>query len=336
MNNMREKLHKYGCVFLCAVLLFSLSAIPVTAQQSKAKKIESTKRKVVRVGWYEDSYHITGANGERSGYGYEYEQAVSAYTGWDYQYVKGDWAELVEKLQKGEIDLMCALSYTDERAKTMLFSELPMGEEKYYLYADLAHTNISSSDLTTLNGKRIVVMEKSVQATQFSEWEKKNNVKTKHIDLDSFEKAKKRAQKQEIDGVISTETPAWVEAGMSAIATTGGSGIYYGINKKRPDLKKELDNAMRSMEYDKPFYADELYQRYLASQSVAVLSGEEKEWLSNHGAIRIGYLNNDGGYSTLDAKRGKVVGVINDYVNYAKKSLDHTLKFQLIAINEQI
>ena len=336
MNNMREKLHKYGCVFLCAVLLFSLSAIPVTAQQSKAKKIESTKRKVVRVGWYEDSYHITGANGERSGYGYEYEQAVSAYTGWDYQYVKGDWAELVEKLQKGEIDLMCALSYTDERAKTMLFSELPMGEEKYYLYADLAHTNISSSDLTTLNGKRIVVMEKSVQATQFSEWEKKNNVKTKHIDLDSFEKAKKRAQKQEIDGVISTETPAWVEAGMSAIATTGGSGIYYGINKKRPDLKKELDNAMRSMEYDKPFYADELYQRYLASQSVAVLSGEEKEWLSNHGAIRIGYLNNDGGYSTLDAKRGKVVGVINDYVNYAKKSLDHTLKFQLIGFNSDV
>lgn len=93
---------------------------------------------MVKAAWYEDSYHITGKNGSRSGYGYEYEQAVSAYTGWDYDCVIGNWEELLKKLQNGEIDLMSSLSYTDERAKTMLFSDLPMGEEKYYLYADLA------------------------------------------------------------------------------------------------------------------------------------------------------------------------------------------------------
>lgn len=69
----------------------------------------------------------------------------------------------MEKLQNGEIDLMAALSYTDERAETMLFSDLPMGKEKYYLYADLTNTDISPSDLSTLNGKRIAVMEESVQ-----------------------------------------------------------------------------------------------------------------------------------------------------------------------------
>lgn len=93
---------------------------------------------MVKAAWYEDSYHITGKNGSRSGYGYEYEQAVSAYTGWDYDYVIGNWEELLKKQQNSEIDLMSSLSYTDERAKTMLFSDLPMGEEKYYLYADLA------------------------------------------------------------------------------------------------------------------------------------------------------------------------------------------------------
>lgn len=125
---------------------------------------EETESKVVRVGWYEDSYHITGANGERSGYGYEYEQTIAAYTGWKYEYVKGDWAELLEMLQNGEIDMMGALSYTNERAETMLFSELPMGEEKYYLYADLTNTDISASNLSTLNNKRILAMEESVQA----------------------------------------------------------------------------------------------------------------------------------------------------------------------------
>ena len=40
------------------------------------------------MGWYEDAYNITGKNGERSGYAYEYEQSVAAYTGWTYEYVK--------------------------------------------------------------------------------------------------------------------------------------------------------------------------------------------------------------------------------------------------------
>ena len=116
------QVNRYSCFFLCVFIL--LSMLPITV------KAEKTEPKIVRVGWYEDAYHITGENGERSGYGYEYEQAVAAYTGWKYEYVKGEWSELLEMLQTGEIDIMGALSYTDERSKTMLFSELPMGEEK--------------------------------------------------------------------------------------------------------------------------------------------------------------------------------------------------------------
>lgn len=316
-------LHKCCCVLLCVILLFAFLPIPASAVESEPETI--------RVGWYEDSYHISGENGERSGYGYEYEQSVSAYTGWKYEYIRGDWAELLGKLQKGEIDLMAAISYTEERAETMLFSELPMGEEKYYLYVNLADSGISASDLSTLNGKKIVVMEESVQATQFHEWEARNNVQTQHLNIDSFEKAKEMALNNEIDGVVSTETPAWVEAGMSAIATTGGSGIYYGINKNRPDIKSELDSAMRKMEYDKPFYADDLYEKYLSSTASPVLTNEELDWLAQHGEIRIGYLNNDCGVSVYDPKTEEMSGVICDYITFAADCLsNYTLKFALV------
>ena len=290
-------------------------------------KAEKTEPKIVRVGWYEDAYHITGENGERSGYGYEYEQAVAAYTGWKYEYVKGEWSELLEMLQTGEIDIMGALSYTDERSKTMLFSELPMGEEKYYLYADLVHTDISAYNLSTLNGKRVGMLEQSVQATQFYEWEEKHNINTQHVYVESFEEGKKMAENQELDCVISIETPQWIGI---AIATTGGSDIYYCINQKRTDLKEELDNAMRKMESDKPFYADELYKRYLSSVSSPVLSSEESDWLKQHGDIRIGYLNQDSGISRFDAESSKLVGVINDYIVFAASCMgEHTLEFEV-------
>ena len=332
MNKSRRNLCRHVGLALCLLMIFTVLPVPVAASETKT----DTESKTVRVGWYPDSYHITGENGERSGYGYEYEQAVAAYTGWNYEYIKGDWGELVEKLQNGEIDLMAALSYTDERAETMLFSDLPMGKEKYYLYADLTNTDISPSDLSTLNGKRIAVMEESVQGTQFREWEEKQNIKTQHLDVDSFERAKKMAGNREIDGVISTETPAWVEAGMSAVVTIGGSDIYYGISKDRPDLKEELDAAMRSMEYDKPFYDDELYQRYLSAQSVAVLSSEEKEWLEQHGEIGVGFLNNDQSFSTFDKESGEMTGVINDYIKYAVDCLENSsLKFNIEGFDSQ-
>ena len=316
-----KRSRKYGCLLLSLALLLSLLPRPAGAEGTG---------KTVRVGWYEDSYHITGPNGERSGYGYEYEQALAAYTGWNYEYVRGDWGELLEMLQKGEIDLMGAISYTEDRAKTMLFSDAPMGEERYYLYVDLTDPSVSVTDLSTLEGKRIVVMEKSVQAAYFSQWEQTHGVQTQHVNIDNIQRAKELAGKGEIDGVVSTETPIWVDCGMSAIANVGGSGIYYAISKDRPDLKQELDNAMRAMEYDKPFYGDELYKRYLAAVSTPVLSGEEQQWLAQHGPIRIGWLMQDAGFSDYDPDSGKFSGILADYVILASNCLgENTLSFDM-------
>lgn len=344
-NKNKSRIRQYGSLLLCSILCVVFLAAPVRAADShedidaaettKTNVTAKPQSEVVKAAWYEDSYHITDKNGNRSGYGYEYEQAVSAYTGWDYDYVTGNWEELLKKLQNGEIDLMSSLSYTDERAKTMLFSDLPMGEEKYYLYADLANSDISASDISSLNGQSIAMMENSVQATQFYDWEKKNNVKTKHVFVSSMDSAKEMFAKHEIQGVISTETSIWVNTGLSAVFATGGSEIYYGINKNRPDLKEELDNAMRAMENDKPFYSDDLYKQYIATQSVAALSSDEQEWLKQHGAIRVGYLENDPGFSTVDPQSGKLMGVVNDYIEYASNCFEQPLEFNLVGLDSQ-
>lgn len=159
MCQIRVNLRRWAC--LLAALACLLARLPLPAHAAGAAS------KVVRVGWYEDAYNITGKNGERSGYAYEYEQSVAAYTGWTYEYVKAGWSDLLQMMKSGEIDLMAGVSYTEDRAQDMLFSELPMGREIYYLYADLAHTDISASNLRTLNGKRIALLKTSVQAAQF-------------------------------------------------------------------------------------------------------------------------------------------------------------------------
>lgn len=316
---------RIGCTFGCLMCLF-----PITAVSAADQAVRSAP---VRVGWYENAYNITGEHGERRGYGYEFQQAVAGYTSWNYDYVRANWTELLEMMREGKIDLMGAVSYTEDRSREMLFSELPMGSEKYYLYADLAHTDISAADLSTLNGKRVGIRKGSVEKTLFFQWAKAHNLNLEYIPLMSDEEAKTRVANRELDCVVSPETPAWVEAGMSAIATTGASNVYFVINKRRPDLKVVLDGAMRKMEYDHPFYADELYQRYMSARRVAVLSDGEKTWLAEHGPVRIGWTDHDSGFSRVDPDTGEMTGVVNDYVRLAEEALGSSgLRFELVQI----
>ena len=117
MDTFKGYMQRWGCMLACFVLALLWLVCPAEAEDHK----------MVRVGWFEDSYNITDASGQRRGYGYEFQQAVASYTGWEYQYVKADWSDLIKMMEHGDIDMMSGISYTEDRSTKMLFSDLPMG-----------------------------------------------------------------------------------------------------------------------------------------------------------------------------------------------------------------
>ena len=320
MMRMRKFLAGYVCTFLSVFLL--VLCLPLQAL--------ATEGKVVRVGWYEGGYNITGPNGERSGYGYEYQQTVAGYTGWRYEYVKGTSIELLDKLKRGEIDMLNCVSYTPERAQHMLFSARPMGREQYYLYADMDKTGISPSKLYLLEGKRVGMMASSMMETAFSNWEKQQGLHTKHVFASSLEERKRLVAQGAAEAVVATELLPMKQEGLSAVTLVVGSDIYFAINKNRPDLKAELDEAMSRIEQDRPFYAEELYKQYMTVAAVPVLSKDEQAWLAQHGKIRIGFVNGERGFFSYE-EEGTSTGVIADYIRYAsgcfeKQRLDFSVQ----------
>ena len=52
-------------------------------------KAEENETKTVRVGFFSCPFDIRDENGHMSGYAYDYQQDIAAYTGWDYEYVEG-------------------------------------------------------------------------------------------------------------------------------------------------------------------------------------------------------------------------------------------------------
>ena len=328
MKKFKLNVQRYICILLCLVLYVTVLPFPVSAEKEKTR--------TVRVGWYEGIYNTTGSDGQRRGYSYEYQQAVAAHTGWKYEYVEGSWAELMSMLKNGQIDLLGGISYAEERSTSMLFSELPMGEDKYYLYVDTSNTDISTSDLTTLNGKRIGMLPDALPTEMFHEWEKSHGVNTQQVDITGVDDVRQKLKNHEIDGFVLNESPQWERDNIFAVLLIGSSFNYFAVSKKRPDLKEELDQAMQKIERENPFYAEDLYRRYLSSNSLETLTDEEQRWLEQHGAVRVGYLKNDVGVSLADTESGKPEGIINDYISLASDCLgENTIKFQLTGFDSQ-
>lgn len=301
-------------MIVCAALLLAFFTTVNAAEKEAPEKI-------IRVGALGDTFNYVTEKGMRKGYSYELLETLAGYTGWKFEYVACNWTDCFEKLQNGEIDILGDIAYTEERTDRMLFSDVPMGVEKYYLYADFSSDDISSTDFKTLNGKRIGVLIGAKPEVMLKEWELKNKLKTIHVNIESKEDALAKLENGEIDCFVSLDGSFWVDKNVSIITRIGKSNIYFAINKDHPEIKKDLELAMRQLEEDRPFYLSDLYKQYFSSDYTPVLSSEEKSWLKEHGAIRMGFLANDVGASVIDPSSGKVTGAITDYIQYAVECL---------------
>lgn len=295
----------------CAILLMSsLTVLTVYAEEKNSK--------VVRVGWYESTYCYFDQFGRRCGLVYEYQQKIAAHTGWTYEYVEDSWINLLEMLKEGKIDLMSDVSYTEERAKDMLYSNLEMGTESYYIYIDADNHTIDSENITTFNGKKIGVNKATFQEGLLKEWMQKNEISAEIIELtgiqpDSLEKV----TSGEIDAFV-TQDSLQANEKMVPVCKIGSSDYYFAVNKDRPDLHTELNRAMSKIQDEDPYFNEKIMDEWIhLTKTNAFLDHSLEKWLSEHGSIRIGYLDNYLPFCTQNKETGEVDGALKDYIAHA-------------------
>lgn len=310
-----------------------LSAVFVMAFWGQSVLYADTNVKTVRVGWYESPFNNIDETGRRSGYAYEYQRKIAAYTGWTYEYVEGTWTDLFGMLERGEIDMLSDVSYTKERAEKFLYPSIPMGKENYFIYKDSTNPDISAEDLTTLNGKRIGVTRNSIQTGIFRDWAEKRGITTDLIELDiSDNDSIKMLLNGELDAFVSLDSYGDVEL-MTPIATIGSSDFYFAISTSRVDLLNELEPALLAIQAEDPYYSEHLYDKYLDNSGAErYLSADELVWLADHGKIRVGYQDNYLAFCASDPVTGELTGALKDYLDYASKEINNAdLEFETIA-----
>ena len=312
------KIHRMKWIMTLLPVFFFITALlfPTTAY------VQNTG-KTIRVGWHEAPYFIRDKYGRRSGYSYDYQCKVAAYTGWTYEYVEGTWSELLQMLKEGKIDLMSDVSFMQERTKDMLYASLPMGTEAYYVFVAPDNKEITSKDITSLNGKRVGVTKNSFQGFLFRRWMKMHGIEAELVELTSPDEESLLLLGNQLDAFVTMDVYGNPKTAIP-ICKIGASDFYFAVSKNRPELLTELDAAMNRIQDENKYYNQQLHDKYLTSSNTdRYLSPGEKEWLAKHGTIRVGYQDNYLAFCAKDEKTGELTGALKDFLASGSTALEN-------------
>ncbi len=314
---MKTRIFDKTLMFVLAFALFCCSFFYIPS-------VSADDSRKVRVGWYQSERFQEGADESscKEGYAYEYLQNVSNFTGWEYEYVYGDWAELYNMFLNGDIDLMAGLSFSEERESLMLFPKYEMGYEAYHLYKRVDDRSISANDLSTLSSKKVGCLTNNLMTDYFKLWMDETGVVCKEVYFDGFEDRDAAFFSGEIDAIIGSNNNFSPNSGCSPVAEVGQSSYYLAVTKDRTDLLNQLNSALSSISEINPYFTDSLQVKYFHNTAVnAALSAEEQDWITAHDSIRVGYIEDYFPFCGLD-ENGKVTGVITDVFDEWQRNLD--------------
>jgi PAS domain S-box-containing protein len=146
--------------YLSLILFISLPAFLWFAP-SQARAEERT----VTVGVYENAPKVfTSESGKPAGIFIDVIEQIAKSEGWKLRYVSGTWADGLDRVAKGEIDLMPDVAYTAEREKIYSFHKIPVLSVWSQVYAP-RESGIQS--ILDLNGKRVAALEQTIQLETF-------------------------------------------------------------------------------------------------------------------------------------------------------------------------
>ena len=317
-------------MLVCMFLLLLLSGSLWSA--------ENHARKVVRVPYQEFNklMMVDEDNKPISGYAFDFIETIGSYAGWDIEYIPcNGFSDCLNRLLAGEVDLFYDISYTEERAKEILFPEEPMGYQYYYLYISDKNTSITAEDYASMNGKSVGITRGTMAADLLKQWCKKKNVEFKIVEYDSIPEKEADLFAGKID--LDLEVSILTKHDFAVVEKIGSAAYYLVANKNRPDLIDDIDYAIDKVHNNDLYYFSRLREQYFSETVLSRnLSAEEKNWLADHKVLRVGYFDNYLPFSAKD-ESGKPIGAGIEAIReiIKKLKLEDKLNVEFICYRNQ-
>lgn len=283
---MRRKLFLLS-VSICMGLLFGSSpvqALEITDEIMESAEEEKGMRPLflgntVRVGWFEcEGYFEEDKNDNLIGFGVDYLNAIAAYTGWEYEFVKSTREGCLKMLQSGEIDLMSPVRVDMELKNARVSSEV-IGESYGYIYKLSNNFKVSYEEYNKFKRMIIGIEKGSHMEEVVKAYCKNNNFEFyEMVYFRTLDEMKSALASRKIDAIV-TDSYVSIE-NLKVIGRFANGRVTFATSNQ--EIWNQLNRAMEDIKLDNPDYTEDLRKRYFSesAQNNLEYSLVEREFLS--------------------------------------------------------
>lgn len=299
-------MRKLKQLFLCFMIIITTLSIftPIQAQE----------KRIVRVGYTDYKGFIEQQiDGSYIGYGAEYLAKISDYTNYEYEYVYGEWSQLLQMLQSHEIDLLCTAQKTKEREKKFVFSDYPIGYTMGVIYGRL-NTDLAYEDFESFNGKTTGIIEGSAMMDLLEAYQRDNNFTLNLIEYQSENELEDALNKKEVDLIVSENL---ANHSSLTLLSTFGADAFYLISYKGNTILDDINKALKKIKTDVDFEVDLYHQYYDFSVAnvTNAFTSEEKIYVRDAQVINVGVNIDRAPFSSYDENTRTYEGINIDILS---------------------
>ena len=216
---------------------------------------------ILTVGVYENAPKIFTQDGKPAGIFVDIIEEIARLEGWQLRYTTGSWADNLDRLARGEIDIMPDMAYSAERSALYAFPKVPALSSWFQVYAPKGHGIRSILDL---NNKRIMVLERSIQEAAFERLRKGFELNCDLVRVPDYNAMFARVRDGEADVAVTNRFYGMMHARKYALEDTSvvfePSDLFYTTTKNDPKkLLPAIDRRLHALKAD----ADSLYYQSL-------------------------------------------------------------------------
>ena len=309
---------------ICAGLLIAA----VLAVCLPCKVISYAAPKVLRVGYMDYNGFINEQDdGTYNGYAAEYLASIAEYTDYQYEYVYGEWPDLLKMLENGEIDLLCSAQYTPERAQLYDYSAYPIGYTQGLLYTTGDNETLCYEDFQAFDGLHVGAIQGSEMNHLFENYAQRHEFSYNLTEYHSETEMMAGLQNGEVEAICTEHLAN--HAGLSLLGKLGADAFYLISYKGNPYME-EINGALQEIKADVDYEANLFHEYYDSSTAATTIqfTTAEKEYIENAEPIVVALNQARAPFSEYNAQTRQFEGICVDILN--KIASESGLQFQYV------
>ncbi len=207
----------------------------------------------VRVGVFENPPIVsTGVDGIPRGISIDVIRAVAQREGWEVSYVSAPVDDLVDRLERGEIDLLAAMGYSEDRARFVRFSQESLIANWAMIFR---RADVPIDSLPRLKGRRVALVRGATQSQALIELAKQFDASFTPVYVDDFPAVVRALVERRADAGAVNRVFAAVNASPPGVVATGivfnPVFVHYAAPKNAdPTLLDTLDRELARLKAD--------------------------------------------------------------------------------------